>query len=57
MNYFFSGKLNVVNYRRLMKYHIDINNGINTIFIEMSKCVVSNVEIYTVTNKYKISLN
>ena len=50
---FFGGKLNVVNCRRLMKHHVYIINGINEIFIEMSKGEVLDVEISKVTNKYK----
>ena len=34
---FFGSILNGVNCRRLMKYHVDIINDINEIFIEMSK--------------------
>ena len=47
---FFCGKLNGVNCRRLMKHHVDIINGINEIFIEMSKGEVLDEDISTVTN-------
>ena len=40
-----------------MKNYIDIINSINEIFIEMSKDVVSDIEIYMITNKYKNLLN
>ena len=36
-----------------MKHHVDIINGINNIFIEISKGEVSDVEISRVTDKYK----
>ena len=41
----FGGKLNGVNCRRLMKYYIDIINGIKDLFIEMNKGIVSDEEI------------
>ena len=47
---FFCGKLNGVNCRRLMKHYVDIINGINEIFIEMSKGEVLDEDISTVTN-------
>ena len=40
-----------------MKHHLDIISGINVIFIEMSKGVVLDIDICTVTNKYKTLLN
>ena len=49
----FGGKLIGVNCRRLVKHHLDIINGINNIFIEMSKGGVSDLEITNKTNKYK----
>ena len=54
---FFGGKLNGVNCRRLMKNHVDIINYINRIFIEMSKGVVSDLEITNNTDKYKKLIN
>ena len=36
-----------------MKHNVDVINGINKIFIEMSKDEVSNEEISKVTNEYK----
>ena len=51
---FFGGKLNGVNCRRLTKPHIDIINGIEDIFIEMGKSLVTNEDICLVTNKYKL---
>ena len=49
--------MNGVNCRRLMKHHIDTINGINDIFIETNKGIVSDKDICLVTNKYKILLN
>ena len=48
------GKLNRVNYIRLIRYHVDIIDGIRDIFIEMSKYVVSDEDICFITNKYKV---
>ena len=45
MKYFLVVNLNGVNCRRLMKHHVDIINGINEIYIGMSKGEVSDVEI------------
>ena len=53
----FGGKLNGVNCRRLIKYHVDIINGINKIFIEMSKGEVPDKEISKVINTYKKIIN
>ena len=53
----FCGKLNGVNYRRLMKHHIDIINGINETLIKISKGMVLDIEFCTVTNTYKTLLN
>ena len=36
-----------------MKHHLDIINGINEIFIDMSKGEVSDEDISKITNKYK----
>ena len=36
-----------------MKHHIEIINGINKNFIEMSKGDVSDLEITNITDKYK----
>ena len=47
----FGCKLNGFDCRRLMKYHVDIINGIDEIFIKMSKDEVSDEEISRVTNK------
>ena len=47
------GKLNGINYRRLMKSCVDIIDGIRNIFIETSKDIVSDENICSVTNKYK----
>ena len=49
----FLGKLNGVNCKRLMKYHIDIINGINKMFVEMSKGDVSDLDITNKTDKCK----
>ena len=53
----FGGKLNGVNCRRLMKYYIDIINGIKDLFIKMNKSIVSDEDIWLVTNKYNNLLN
>ena len=49
----FNSKLNGVNCRKLMKHHIDIINGINDTFIEVSKGDVYDFEITNKTDKYK----
>ena len=51
---FFCGNLNGVKCRKLMNHYINIINGINKIFIEMSKGVASDIEIYKASNKYKL---
>ena len=53
----FDAKLNGVNCRRLIKHHIDVINGIKDIFIEGNKDIVSDDEIYLVTNTYKTLLS
>ena len=40
-----------------MKNNIHIIDDIRDIFIEMNKGIISDEEIYLVTNKYKILLN
>ena len=51
------GKWNRVNSRRLMKNNINTIDDIRDIFIEVNKGIISDEEIYLVTNKYKILLN
>ena len=40
-----------------MKHNVDVINGINKIFIEMSKCEVPDKEISKVINTYKKIIN
>ena len=49
---FFWGTLSGVNCKRLMKYHVDIINGLINTFIETSKGILSNEYIYLLTNQY-----
>ena len=44
-------------FRRLMKHHIDIIDGIKDIGIEMNKGILSYEDICLVTNKYTTLLN
>ena len=53
---FFGGKLNGISCRKLMKHHVDIIDSIRDVFIEMSKCIVSDEYISLTTNKHKTFL-
>ena len=46
----FGGELNAANCRRLMKDYIDMIDCIKDIFIKTNKGIVSNDEVFLVTN-------